>query len=120
MDFKDLNDYIIENFQNTTGDLEEINHIPHFPEPKGEHHTEIINENGIYVEIITNSAFPNYILFKIPIDNTWVFQRPKVYNFLRWFFNTNRNKRIISVRYHLSIDTDPYNCWAYFMVEFDS
>ena len=118
MEFSELHNYIIDSFRNTTDDIEEINNIPHFPAWEGEHHTEIIDNDETYIEIITNTAFLNHILFKVRIDTTWIFQEPKVYNFLCCFFNTYRNRRIISTRFYKIVDNNPYNCWVYFMIEF--
>lgn len=118
MEIDNLHDYVIDNFCHDTGNIKEIDHIPHFPEPKGTHKTIVLDKDEIHVEKIINSAFPNHILFKIPIDNMWVYQKPKVYNFLHWLFKNYKDRKIISVEFYQEIKDDPFKCLAYFMIEF--
>ena len=120
MRFRDLHDYVIDSFRNTTDDIEEINDIPYFPTMEGEHHRDIIDNDEIYVEIITNPASPNHILFKVLIDNNWFYPQPKIFFFLRLLFNHYRERKIISVKFCQKINNNPHNCWVYFMIEFAS
>ena len=95
--------------------IEESSSIPHFPDSTGERSKEQINNDDMKGEIIKNTAFPNYKLYKLQIENILERQKSVIFKLSKMLIKRD----ITNISFYIQETNNPLAYYIYIMIVFN-